>query len=365
MRLIHSDSLEDIAIGATVLGTGGGGDPYIGKLMAMQAIRECGPVRLIPPDEVEDDALVALSFMMGAPTVMVEKVPNGTELVRAFQGLERYLGSRFQYVACGEAGGLNSTTPFIVAARLGIPLVDADGIGRAFPEVQMVTPTMFGIGAAPMCVVDEKGNEALISAVDNHWAERIGRRVTVEMGAVAMVAGFSMAGEDLKATMIHGTLSRAEELGRTIREAHTRQEDPVAAVKNATGGIEVFRGRVTDVLRRTEKGWVFGHATLAGTDEYGGRALMLKFQNEHLVAELDGEIVVTVPDLIVVLSDETALPITTEGLRYGFRVVILGIPCDPKWRTAAGLALAGPRYFGYETDYIPVEERFSAHLADA
>jgi DUF917 family protein len=164
--------------------------------------------------------------------------------------------------------------------------------------------------------------------------------------------------------MIHGTLSRAEELGRTIREAHIRQGDPVAAVKNATGGIEVFRGRVTDVLRRTEKGWVFGHATLAGMNEYGGQTLVLKFQNEHLVAELDAEIVVTVPDLIVVLSDETALPITTEGLRYGFRVVILGIPCDPKWRTAAGLALAGPRYFGYETDYVPVEERFSARLPE-
>jgi hypothetical protein len=109
---------------------------------------------------------------------------------------------------------------------------------------------------------------------------------------------------------------------------------------------------------------VFGHATLAGIDAYGGQTLVVRFQNEHLVAELDAEIVVTVPDLIVVLSDETALPITTEGLRYGFRVVVLGIPCDPKWRTAAGLALAGPRYFGYETDYVPVEERFSARLRE-
>jgi uncharacterized protein len=58
--------LDDIAIGGAVLGTGGGGDPYIGKLMAQQAIRKCGPVRMIELDEVDDDALVAPCAMMGA-----------------------------------------------------------------------------------------------------------------------------------------------------------------------------------------------------------------------------------------------------------------------------------------------------------
>jgi DUF917 family protein len=68
--------------------------------------------------------------------------------------------------------------------------------------------------------------------------------------------------------------------------------------------------------------------------------------------------VVSVPDLITVLDIETGEPITTEGLRYGFRVVVLGMPCTPKWRTPEGLALVGPRYFGYEIDYVPVEERY-------
>jgi len=55
---ITLDNLDHFAIGATVLGTGGGGDPYIGKLMAEQAIEEHGPVDLLPPTEVPDDALV-------------------------------------------------------------------------------------------------------------------------------------------------------------------------------------------------------------------------------------------------------------------------------------------------------------------
>jgi DUF917 family protein len=45
-------------------------------------------------------------------------------------------------------------------------------------------------------------------------------------------------------------------------------------------------------------------------------------------------------------------------LRYGFRVTVIGIPCDAKWRTPQGIALGGPRHFGYDIEFVPVEERF-------
>ena len=358
MRLIYPENLEDIALGAAVLGTGGGGDPYIGKLMAIQAIREFGPVRLVSPDEVPDDVMLAQSAMMGAPTVMVEKLPKGDEIVRAFKALEEYLGQPLRYTTSAEAGGLNSTTPFTVAARLGIPMVDADGMGRAFPEIQMVTCTLYGISATPMAIADEKGNAAIINTVDNHWTETISRSITIDMGATALIALYPMTGRQLKEAMVPGTLTKAEEIGRTIREARANHRDPVAAVREITGGFEVFRGKVVDVQRRTEKGFARGEATFEGTDAYNGSRLTLRFQNEHLVAILDGEIVVSVPDLITVLDAETGNPITTEGLRYGFRVVVLGIPCTEKWRTPEGLALVGPRYFGYDIEYVPVEERY-------
>ncbi|MBL7184336.1 MAG: DUF917 family protein, partial [Anaerolineae bacterium] len=92
--------------------------------------------------------------------------------------------------------------------------------------------------------------------------------------------------------------------------------------------------------------------------KYDSQTLKLHFQNENLVALLDGEAVVSVPDLITVLEAESGEPITTEGLRYGFRVTVLGIPCHEKWRTPEGLALVGPRYFGYDIEWVPVEERY-------
>ena len=52
MRKIGIKEIEDIALGAALLGAGGGGDPYIGKLMAIGAVRDCGEVTLISPEEV-------------------------------------------------------------------------------------------------------------------------------------------------------------------------------------------------------------------------------------------------------------------------------------------------------------------------
>lgn len=360
MRLIQPEAIEDIALGATVLGTGGGGDPYIGKLLAIQALRERGPVQLVSPDEIADQSIVAHSAMIGAPTVIVEKLPSGTEVVRAFEALQAHLGRRLDYTTCAEAGGLNSTIPFVVAAHLGIPLVDADGMGRAFPEVQMVTPTLWGITASPMALADEKGNSVILETRDNVWAERLARASTIEMGSTALLSAYAMTGRQLKESMVPGTLTRVERIGRMLREARAAHRDPIEAVLQATAGFEIFRGKVMDVRRRTERGFARGEARLIGMDRDAGASLVIKFQNEHLVAERDGEVVVSVPDLITLLDVESGQPITTEALRYGFRVAVLGIACDPRWRTPAGLELVGPAYFGYPIEFVPVEERYAA-----
>jgi DUF917 family protein len=355
MRLVREADLDDLARGAAVLGTGGGGNPYIGKLLAQRAIRERGPVVLVSAGEVPDDALVVQSAMMGAPTVMVEKLPAGDEVVRAFETIQSYLGRRITHTTSGEAGGLNSTVPFVVAARLGIPLVDADGMGRAFPELQMLIPSMEGISCTPMALADEKGNVLILETVDNRWTERLARSATVDMGCTAMIALYAMSGRQLKDTMVLGTLSLGQELGRLIREARARHLDAVETVAARLRGRRVFQGRVTDVRRRTEAGFARGTASLEGTGEYAGSTLVVRFQNEYLVALRDGRVLVSVPDLVIMLDAETAEPVTTEEVRYGFRVAVLGAPCDPRWRSPRGLELVGPRSFGYDFDYRPLE----------
>jgi DUF917 family protein len=354
MREIEISQLADIARGAAVLGTGGGGDPYVGRLLAEQALREHGPVTLVDPSEVPDDAVVVPAALMGAPTVMLEKLPRGDEATRALLALEQLLGSKATHTVSLEAGGLNSVIPFIAAAELGLPLIDADGMGRAFPELQMVLPTLGGVTATPMAMADERGNSAVLNTTGNGWAERLARAVTVEMGASSAVSLYALDGRQLKDHMVWGTITLCEQVGRDIREARERHDDPVAAAVARLRGRELFTGKVTDVARRTVAGFARGEATLAGLGADDGANFSLSFQNEHLIAVRDGEVVASVPDLICVLDSETGEPVTTETLRYGLRVTVLGAPCDARWRTPEGLALAGPRYFGYDHEYEPI-----------
>ncbi len=358
MREITIAQLDDMAMGAAVLGTGGGGDPYIGKLMARSAMRGRSPVQLLTFDELSDDDLIVPTAMMGAPTVMVEKVPSGEEIIAAFRALEAYLGRKITATMSIEAGGVNSMVPLTVAARLGIPLIDGDTMGRAFPEIQMVTATLWGVTATPMAIADDKGNSAILNTVNNQWTETFARGIAVNMGAAAYIANYVMTGKQLKEAAIPGTMTLIEQIGTVIRESHEQHTDPIAAVCQVTNGYPIWSGKIIDVVRRTVGGFARGTARIDGSDAYLGRTLEIDFQNEFLIARDGDDALATVPDLITVLDAETGEPITTESLRYGFRVVVLGIPSDYRWRSEAGLNLVGPGYFGYDVSFRPVEERY-------
>lgn len=353
LRTVHADDMEDIATGGAILGTGGGGDPYVGKLMAQQAIRAHGPVRIVDVQELADDALVVPVCMMGAPTVMTEKLPQGDELMNAFRALEAVLGRKIDAVLCGEAGGVNSTTPFVVAAASGLPLIDGDGMGRAYPELQMVTFTMHGVSATPMVLCDDKGNSLVLDTVSNAWTERLARAATVEMGGSALLAFYPMSGAVAKKAVVAGTLTLCAELGQALRQAKAEHRDPVEAIIAKLGAEVLFTGRVKDVDRRTEGGFARGTARFEGLEAWKGHTFRLDFQNEFLMAERDGKIVCTTPDLITLLDADSGAPVTADSLRYGLRLVALALPCNPQWKTPEGIALVGPRYFGYDADYVP------------
>jgi len=356
VTLITRADMADVALGGAFLGTGGGGDPYIGRLMAEQAIDANGPVPVLDVDALDDDALIVPVAMMGAPTVMLEKLPRGDEAVAALRSLEAVMGRKAEAIFCIEAGGLNSTIPIAVAATVGLPVIDGDGMGRAFPELQMVSLTMFDVHACPMAMSDEKGNALVLNTVDNLSTEKFARVITVEMGGAAMIALYPMTGAQAKRAILRGSLSLITNIGRLIRSEQDSNRNPADRLAKELSGVRLFEGRVTDVDRRTEGGFARGQAKIEGLEAYQGRTLTLKFQNEFLMAETeDGTPLAMTPDLICLLDLETGQPITTEQMAYGYRVIVFGLPCDPKWRTDHGLSLVGPGYFGYERDYQPIE----------
>ncbi len=361
MREIGIQEIEDIALGAALLGAGGGGDPYIGKLTAIQAIKEHGPVKLIEPEEVPDGAFIMPAASMGAPTILTEKGVGANEFAKLFDMVSRYYGKPVYATMPMEAGGVNSMVPIAAAARLGIPMVDADGMGRAFPELQMVTFTIGGASASPMAFIDEKGNSGILDTVTNKWTEDIARAATMTCGGTLTIALFCMDAETCRSFGVKGIVTRSEELGRAIRHAKDRASEagltPEQYFLQFTGGHKLFKGKISDVLRETRGAFNFGKVVLEGIGEDKGSQAYVEFQNENLSCVVSGEYLATTPDLICLVDTETFMPVPTDALKYGKRVLAVGLECFDMWRTPAGLELVGPRYFGLDTDYIPVEKR--------
>jgi DUF917 family protein len=250
----------------------------------------------------------------------------------------------------GEIGGGNGVQPLAWAAAMDLPLADADGMGRAFPEGPQVAMHVAGLSPAPAFLADEHGNVVTLEPVDGDWYERLARTITVAFGGSAWGADFVMSAEVARGATVRGSVSSAVAIGRARREAGV---DGVLAV---TGGFRLIGGKVTEVERRTTGGFARGEVVVAGTGDDRGREVRLHVQNENLRATDGDRPLAMVPDLITILDEVTGSAIPTERVRFGQRVVVVAIPCDRVWRTDAGLAVAGPQAFGFPDLYRPVEE---------
>jgi DUF917 family protein len=355
VRRLDAEALRDLARGAAIFGAGGGGDPYLGQLAALRALEEHGPPVLVSADELADDDLVMMAIMVGAPVPLVEKLAFGDELLAAYRAAAECLDRAPVAVMSPEIGGINSILPVALGARLGLPVVDGDAMGRAYPEIHQVTLTLFGVPASPFALADEHGNTLVIRGVTNEWVERLARAAVTEFGAICPGVGYAVPVDRLREAAVLGSVSRAEAVGRAMRLARERRTGVIDAVLGATGGLRLFTGKVVDLDRQTRRGWSLGQAHIEGAGEHRGTRMTIGFQNENLMAAVDDEVVAMAPDLITVVEQDEGTAITTEHLRYGLRVAVLAIPCDEKWRTPEGVALGGPRHFGYDLDYVPVE----------
>ena len=352
-RLLVPSLLRSLARGCAILGAGGGGDPRIGLLQALQATEEFGPVPLAGLDDLPGEALIMPCGMIGAPTVHIEKIENGGEGGRLRDHLERLTGRKVAALMPAEIGGSNGLVPVSWAARIGLPVVDADGMGRAFPLVPQVTMELAGVDPSPCVMTDERGNVIVFRTLTGQWMERLARAAAVEFGGAAASTEYTMTVARARGATVRNSLSLAIRIGEALAAA---EGDPVTALLAEIGAFRLVTGKVTDVERRTTRGFVRGSVVVEGLGADAGRLLRLELQNENLVVLEQGRVLASVPDLITVLDTETADAIATERVRYGQRVTVITMACDPVWRTEAGLAAAGPRAFGYDFDYVPVEE---------
>ncbi|MEK6439378.1 DUF917 domain-containing protein [Pseudonocardia sp. T1-2H] len=350
---IGEDDLPALARGCAVLGGGGGGDPLVGVLMAGEAIRRHGAVDLVDLADLPADGLVMPCGLVGAPTIAIEKLENGGEGGRLVEEVQALTGRPVVAIMPFEIGGSNGLIPLTWSARLRLPYVDADGMGRAFPTMPQMTMNLAGVPSSPCVMTDERLNTLVIRTGGVGWTERLLRSSTAAFGGAAVAALYLMDVETARRATVPGSVSRALALGTAMARPAGDSLDPVDVVVGELDAVELIRGKVIDVERETAGGFVRGSVIVE--DAAAGRLLRLEIQNENLAALEDGAVRACVPDIITVLDTRSGEAIVTEKLRYGQRVAVLAFGCPDVWRTPEGLAVAGPAAFGYRFPYSPVD----------
>lgn len=369
-RVIDKGSIQDITLGASILATGGGGDPEIGLLWTYKVLDEGKEIIMIDPRDIPDEAQTASPACLGAALVLTEKPPSGEVLNLAMRRLERYLGRAIQATIPIECGGVNSPVAYAAAGELGVPVVDVDGMNRAFPELQMTSWVTHGVHASPTVSVDERENVTVIdTGEDNILAETLARRAAMAYGGISWIATYPMTGREVKDASILYSQSIAWAIGKAVMRARREHLDPIKELllhlrkERKVEGYRVFRGKIVDIRREfgseTAKGFTLGQVVMEGIDEFRGSTAELDFQNEWLNLRIDGEVRCLPPDLIAILDSETGEPIRTDIMKYGYRGTIVLIPAHERMRTPKGIEMFGPRRFGYDRDYVPVEQLVS------
>jgi uncharacterized protein len=364
--------VDDFLRGANFLSCCGGGDPAVQRELLYDDLDRgltVGWVDLDPDPEV----LSCTACFSGsiAPDAFVEPpeialLAPGKERIRrplaeAILELERYLERDIGLLVSTEIGGINTGAILDAAANLGKPLADGDYAGRAIPELNATTPQIFGAPFLPWAFADQYGNRAVIKeSASNAFAERLGKFLAQAVFGLIGSALVPVSAEEAGRMLVPGTMTECLELGRAIRVARDEGRDPVQAAADALGGWVLFRGTLTGREWTDSEGYMIGTHRITGQGAHTGHELRVWFKNENHLSWLDEKPFVTSPDILEVCDAETGEPQVNTYLTEGQRVAVVGRKRREMFDSDVGVATLGPRHFGWDVEYFPIERLMSS-----
>jgi DUF917 family protein len=362
-RTIGEQELRDIITGAAFMGAGGGGSPQDG-LKLLEELVSLGKSKLtvISPEEMAQDELAVMVAEIGAPKVFSE-VDSFPETVTAFTVMQEaasQAGRSIKYLMAGELGGFNTMVPLYVAALKGVPFVDADGNGRAVPEMGADLYAAAEVPHSPITMASSSGDSVIINLSDPHdhrSAENIARHICLAYGQLAAFCTFVVNRDTIIERLAPGTMTLCTTIGKAFREA-SRLEGLAEDLGQAAGARELFVGTISEVELSSEGGFDLGFTHIDGTGAYAGKSVSIGFKNENmLMRDGSGRVVATVPDVMTLVETEALKPLTNADTEKGQNVAVFGATATKNWfRSPKGVTNWKPilARFGYEGDYVPV-----------
>jgi uncharacterized protein len=371
-REILRDQEDFVAFvwGCSLFGTGGGGTHEKGVAVLVEQMEAGREVGWLDVEDLDDEVWTVCPSGMGA----LSPIGEGYEaemgryqlgerkylnyLIPAIRELKRYTGKPIAAVVPSELGGSNTPGPVAAAAELGMVAIDGDYMGRAMPEIAQSTLALAGKSNCPMVSVDSWGNVTIIDhVVNNAMAERIGKMLAVAAFGATGLAGSLLQVGEVKEILLRGTLTESLKVGRKTRQAYRDGGDPLQAIVEATGGWLLFNGIVVERQAGTVQGYTTGHHLLTGEGDFASHEFRIWFKNENHIGWLDDRCVITTPDLICIVEPVSGRPLQNSSISVGDPVAVIGVLSRSQFRTPAALAVMDPRHFGFDLEYVPVEER--------
>lgn len=361
LRLLTAGQVDALAAGATLLGSGGGGDVALGAQLLRHALAE-RPVPVVRAADLNPDALVVHAGVVGGPDVLSERLIAPADLAMAIRAVAGQLGGDLAAVGIIEIGGLNAAVGVLAAAQLGLPVIDGDLMGRAFPRISQTTLAVAGHGAAPLALVSGTGDGVVIPVSSASSAERLVAACALAMGGAAALALYPANAGVLAAVGVRGSLTACVRLGQDYLAgadagaeadadadaeagAGARAEAGPAELVRRLGGRLVCEGRVDEMQPRL--GPAPGSLTLS--DRRGGSVVRVDHLDEFLAVTVDGRTIAFAPDIIVALDPSNRKPLRCDEVRSGQTLAVLTLPPLHAW-PASARSVVGPAGFGLELD---------------
>lgn len=366
-KILTMEDLDDFVRGSTLFGTGGGGPQNVGKSLLLGSFEEGKNLEFVDINDLDDEAWICTALFMGsiAPLSDEEKEKKASlgldekkeprVLVRAVKELEKELGIEFDGIVSVELGGINCPAPLDAAAQLNKKFIDADLAGRAVPEVAQILPRMMKYEIAPIACVDPWGDVCIIKEVANYdMAEQLGKMLSIPAFEPIGLACFPMKVKDAKEAMVTETMTRNLKAGAAVREARENGEDPVKAFADIADGQIVFRGTVEKKEWKNEGGYMYVDLDLKGIKEFENNTFRIWAKNENHISWLNDEVYITSPDLLQCVLEDGE-PLTNTDIKEGDYVAVVAF-ANPKYRTEEGIRIMGPKHYGFDIEYRPMEE---------
>ena len=349
-------------------------DPGPSISLIKEAIQAGRKFKMISVDDFPDDGIVVAVQGIGGGgpwEYVIERTKSqGLDVLSQSKRnnmvvdlLSEFVGKEVTAIIRSEAAEATATA-LLVAAERNIPILDAGITGRAVPEVQQSIPWISGIASIPTAIVTPWGDEIVIkNAIDEYRVEDLSRAIAVASGGDAVITMTPMNGQQIKYAALKNNLSEAIKYGKVTREAVESNNDPIDALLKASSGYKLFQGLVTKSDEKGDRGFNWIDVAISGTDDFTGKTYEVFVKNENIIGWLDGEIDAMSPDYIYNLDPKTGESIVSKAgigsYPIGKEVVLIGLPSADQWRSDMGIKLMGPKHFGFDFDFTPIEELHS------